>query len=182
MTLKEVKERVMAYMDEVYSENMLSELGDDRFRLPSLIDSTQREIAALALPIKKECAVLSCGGVITLPEDTYEPINLIDTKGRFVSFKDFAPGKLRVKSDGDYTLFYNAYPERITGDTPEDYELTLPPAAQDALVFGVCAALYMNTEPKLYSDFMDRYTSYLNNIISKSANMPFIGMTGGDVL
>lgn len=182
MTLKEVCEKVMAYMDEVSSENMLQNLNDDKYRIYAIIDSTQREIASLALPIKREVKLTAENKKITLPQDVYEPIALLDSEGDFATFKNFAPQSLFVSSDGEYTLFYHAYPTKITPQTAQSAELEISPLGQDALVFGTCAGLFMNTEPKLYDTFMDRYTAALNNLISKNSNMPFVSVTGGEII
>lgn len=166
MTINEIIAKVMVALDEVTSSNLLANENDYIDKIYPLIDSVQKEIAAIVKSIKKYSDVTSVSKKIDMPDDCYELLKVYNTDGKPVTFFEF-DGKIIIADgagDGTYKLYYNKYPDTVNADTDRTTKLEISNECQEALVYGVCAGLTINDEPELYDTYMDRYTIMLANI------------------
>ena len=183
MKVKEMMGKVMVALDEVTSFDLTANLEDYRYKIYEAMDSTQEELATMVSPIFKTVKITVENGYITLPEDMYELISILEENYNKADYTVITPEIIRI-ADGEYYITYNKHPAKIsaTDGTEEEIgnmELEISREAQEAMIYGVCALLCINDEPDLYNTYMSRYTSYMSNIINRKEQRPKASIKGG---
>jgi len=178
MTWEDIFKKVIVALDEAESTILQTNMTDYNNKIYECADSCQRELAVFVSPIVRRKMIECTGGKITLSDDCYEVIHLIDEDDRKISFEDNGDRTITVE-DGDYIMKYNAYPKRITEATSLTEKPEINEEAQEALVYGICAGLCINDEPELYSTYMARYNGLIDMIIAKRNQYPKIKVYGG---
>jgi hypothetical protein len=178
MTLKDMKGKCMVLLDEVTSSDLMANIEDYKYKINPLADSVQREIATICKNIKKYETVTASNSKIVLPLDVYELISVIKA-GEPTGYIQTSKWQITVQEDGEYTLYYNAYPSVISQSTPDTYTFEIDADAQEALIYGVCAGLCINDEPELYDTYMDRYNMCMQNIAARQQSFYTATVNGG---
>lgn len=177
MTLEKLLNKVMVALDEAESDDIAANMEDYKYKIYECCDSCQRELAAFCAPIVRYAEAMAENGTLTLPEDCYELLAVFED-GIHKSYSQFDTNVIEIEN-GSYRLKYNAYPTKIDGTTPLTNELEILQEAQEAMVYGVCAGLCINDEPKLYTVYMDRYNGLVESITARREKYPKAKVMGG---
>lgn len=180
MTILTVKEKVMAWLDEIDSSRLLANINDYINKMGTIIDSVQKEIAFLVCPIKKTATVTAENGELILPADLYEITKIFNAEtGQNLPVQYKSNRIITGVPEGDYTVRYNAIPKEVTKDTADDYELEIDEEGCEALIYGVCALICINDEPDLYAIYKNNYNVACQNITQRRATHTFVTVSGG---
>lgn len=77
-------------------------------------------------------------------------------------------------NDGEYTIIYQAYPERITSSTADDYELPLYPEVCELLPWFMASQLYKDDDIATSTIYWNEFSAMLEDIRNNIANSPGI--------
>lgn len=172
LTLKELKERALISADEIGNE---IEYAD---QLVEAINKVQNKLCVFArnkikytnLPTGRSKNRHNTGagsGIITLPSDCYELLEIKDSNFNIVSFAKLNNEEVRLPSDGTYQLKYKAFLPNITKETEDDFEIEIEPIAEACMVAGVAAWIAIDN-PEIY----DVLTSEYNNLLMNLSQIP----------
>ena len=179
MNILQVKQKVMAYLDEIDSPSLLANIGDYINKMYPIIDSVQKELAFMVCPVKKEQEVTAESGELALPDDLYEITGIKGEDGGTLTLYYRDNRTLKNVPDGTYTVSYNAIPATIAAGTPDTYQLEIDEEGCEALIYGVCALICINDEPDLYVIYKNNYDIKCQNIIERKQSHSFVTITGG---
>lgn len=180
MTIGDVKVKVLAWLDEIDSANLLANINDYINKLYPIIDSVQKDLAFLVCPIKKTATVTAENGELILPADLYEITMIFNAEtGKNLPVQYKTTRIITGVPDGEYTVRYNATPQEVTKDTPDSYKLEIDEEGCEALIYGVCALICINDEPDLYAIYKNNYNTACQNIIQRRATHTFVTVSGG---
>ena len=177
MTLEKVLQKVMVALDEAEGNSLSANMTDYKTKIYECIDSCQRELAIFVNEILKREKITVIDGIRDLPLDCFEIKSLRDGNKR-ISYSKIPVNSITAP-DGEYSLVYAAYPQKIDETTALAYNLEISPEASEALIYGVCAGLCINDEPELYSTYMDRYGGMCRSITERKEKYPKGEITGG---
>ena len=65
---------------------------------------------------------------------------------------------------GTFTVFYKAYPEQITADTADDYEMPLYPEVCSLIPWFMASQLYKDDDPSLSTVYWNEFSALLEEI------------------
>lgn len=156
MTVQEARDKVLYLFDDPTT------VTDYDTRIYPLMDSVQTDIVTTIKPIRKAADVTATDRKITLPADCYEVVRVLDANYYAVPRWIIADGFVMVEADGNYILQYNAYAVPIVDETSE---FSVPLECQEALIYGVAAAL-VNDEAQ-YDVYLAKYNNMLANIFNR---------------
>lgn len=186
MTLLEVKQRVLALIEEL-NENS-TDMTDDpdiAAKLNYVIDQLQHEIARMKkLPVYIEMAV-SKGDVIRFADISEacgkEVYQLSNVTGPDYDLR--AGGTvLKFTQTGTAEIDCYVYPAPITPETPDDHVMELSEDALNVLPYGVAADLLKSDVSSGYgSVYANRYEQLLQRLDPRN-NMPSIAFEGGVII
>lgn len=165
MTYAEAKKRVQQLLDEKTDK-------DYRDKFPGFFDSVQRDVATYKPIVRRYVLPVTTTGQkkneYPMPENFYRVYRVwkdweIVSNGEWMGTSILIP-------DGDtarYEIEYFAYPEKITAETPEDYEFELAADAQEAMIVGVAhRCLAMEYDLRHPNNFYAMYQGMLQNLDS----------------
>lgn len=99
----------------------------------------------------------SCLQVMHKKDGTLEPIDKAQLYlGRFLM--------LPVGTEGTICFGYDAWPEEITPETEDDFDLPLQPDANALVPLYIAGSLYKDEEPALATIFMNEFESRLDDL------------------
>lgn len=181
MTIIEVIGKIMVNLDEVTSSSLEANSAEYIDKIYPLIDTIQKEIATIVKPIDKYETFDSVNKRIDEPTDCFEFLKVYDTDMTPIKFLRYNKKihLIEEEEDGTFTLYYHKYPDAINNNTADNYELEISKDCQEALVYGVCAAICINDEPELYDTYSDRYNTMLANIAARMQNNSTARIVGG---
>jgi len=181
MTIIETIGKIMVNLDEVTSSNLAGNSAEYIDKIYPLIDSIQREISTIVKPINKYVTLASVNKRIDEPADCFEFLKVYDTNLSPIKFLHYNKMIYLIEEevDGTFTLYYHKYPDAISYNTADSYELEIDKDCQEALVYGVCAGICINDEPELYDTYSERYNTMLANITARMQNNTTARIIGG---
>ena len=145
MTLKEMKTKVLALIEELNKESeLLTEDPDIATKINDVINQILFELARLKKIPKYVELEVSKGDLIDFAdlekECGYEVYQLYNVSG--VEYVPKANGTvLKILADGIAEIDLFVYPERITDKTKDNYEFELSADALEIMPYGVAADL-----------------------------------------
>lgn len=171
MTLKTVKDKILALLDESAGSDILPLLYKQ-------IDSVQREIACLVKELERVTKITVTEKQLVIPETygLYEIIRVTDEAGCDQSYM-YINGTLYIPN-GTYYLFYNIYPDTITETTPDNTPMQISDECCEALVYGVATALSLD-DVSLYDTLLSKYNNILVNIQNRVFQNTIADVKGG---
>lgn len=87
-----------------------------------------------------------------------------DELKRTYDFRFIGTDTLILNGGESYTVFYKAYPERITADTPDDYELPLFPEVCELLPWFMASQLYKDDDMSTSTVYWNEFVAMLEDI------------------
>lgn len=171
MTISEARDKVLHLFDDETTTT------DYEARIYAMMDSVQTEILSTVKPVKKMADVTAIDGVITLPENCFEVVSVLTDELAPVAKRDIGDNRLQVGADGGYKLEYYAYAPPITG---LDSEFSISQECQEALIYGVAAALTI--DESMYDVYNAKYNNMLANIYNRRAERAHVTIMKRGVL
>lgn len=183
MTLKEMKLKVLALIEELNPDNaLLTDDPDIQAKINYVINQVMFELARLKkIPKYVEIAV-SKGDILDFAaieqECGYEVFQINLVSG--VRYDSKASGTIiKVLENGTAELDISVYPERITDKTKDNYEFELSADALEIMPYGVAADLLKSDVSTEYgSVYATRYES-MKQLLDPRYQMPSFFVEGG---
>jgi hypothetical protein len=186
MTLKEMKTKVLALIEELNKESeLLTEDPDIATKINDVINQILFELARLKKIPKYVEMEVSKGDLIDFAdiekECGYEVYQLYNVSG--VSYVPKAQGTvLKIQEDGIAEIDLFVYPERITDKTKDNYEFELSADALEVMPYGVAADLLKSDVSTEYGTvYATRYES-MKQMLDPRYSLPMITFEGGVVV
>lgn len=185
MTLKEVKKRIYALIEEYAPDSeYLTEDIDYQNNINLIIDMVNFRLSEIMpISITKELDIEQSNEYVEtiLPEDMAKRKELwaFDEKGNpqdGLQFHEYGTDKIRIKNDRGWkiVLEYNKYPTQINEETADDFELEIDLKAQYVLIVGVTADILRNDPTSNYVAFESKYQNELVNLDTDKTDTQFI--------
>ena len=169
MTLKEMKMKVLALIEELNPDNpLLTEDPDIATKINSVTNQILFELARIKKIPKYVEMEVHKGDMVTFAdleaEVGYEVYQLGTVAGVNHSYK--ANGTvLKFLEDGLAEIDCFVYPERITASTKDSYEFELSPDALEVMPYGIAGDLLKSDISSEYgSVYSARYEAMLNRL------------------
>lgn len=176
MNLGQLKKYAVKLIDE-YSNNIdLTDDGDIKSKLNDLFNIAQIEVSQ----IKKIQRIKN----FEIKEKTTEEYNTVNLPSSFMQLNKLRyfssnntilryyiqPGKLKIHKDnlGKFELEYYAFPDTITEETEDDYELELDIDAQMVLPYYVASDILKSDVSANYTAFEAKYNAKIE-VLMRSA-------------
>lgn len=157
MTLKEMKTKVLALIEEIdTSKKELTSDPDIAAKINSVINQIQNELSRIKkIPAREEMTVSADDEVdITEIDKLFYQLNMI----RGVEFQILG-NTIIFCEDGDAKIYYYKYPKQITDDTSDDYKFELSTDVLEIMPYGVAADLLKSDISANYGQvYANRYT------------------------
>lgn len=186
MTLKEMKTKVLALIEELNKESeLLTEDPDIATKINDVINQILFELARLKKIPKYVELEVSKGDLIDFTdiekECGYEVYQLYNVSG--VNYVPKAQGTvLKIQEDGIAEIDFFVYPERITDKTKDNYEFELSADALEVMPYGVAADLLKSDVSSEYGTvYATRYES-MKQMLDPRYSLPMITFEGGVVV
>lgn len=183
MTLKEMKTKVLALIEELNKESeLLTEDPDIATKINDVINQILFELARLKKIPKYVEMEVSKGDLIDFAdlekECGYEVYQLYNVSG--VEYVPKANGTvLKILADGIAEIDLFVYPERITDKTKDNYEFELSADALEIMPYGVAADLLKSDVSTEYGTiYATRYES-MKQMLDPRYALPMITFEGG---
>lgn len=176
MTLLEVKKKTLQLIEEISDNEDLTNDPDIKAKLNSVINQVQFELARM----KKIPAVA---------EEEIEDGTLFDMNTlknfyqlrllRFEGAYEIVENMVNFNGNGKAVFFYYKYPEVITDETPDEYEMELSQDALEILPYGVASDLLKSDVSTEYGAvYSQRYETMLQRLDPR-LSMGSITIEGG---
>lgn len=183
MTLKEMKIKVLAMIEELNTESpLLTEDPDIATKINGVINQVMFELARIKkIPKYAEMEVYE-GDMVDFSdierECGYEVFQVYNFGG--VSNDSKANGTLyKIRESGTAEIDIFVYPERITDNTKDNYEFELSADALEIMPYGVAADLLKSDVSTEYgSIYATRYES-MKQMLDPRYALPMISVEGG---
>ena len=156
VTLGEGKRKVLMLLDEYSGGGEITVDEDIDAKMNDFFDLAQRDVSAWQPIVRRVGVTLDGTGSKALPEDVSRVIR-IRKNGIRVSGYEVIDGRL-ISNAGDkstLSLDYIATPEKITPETPDDYEFEVSEEAANCLPYFVAAQ-------QLIADLVVDYGAFYN--------------------
>ena len=183
MTLKEMKTKVLALIEELNADNpLLTDDPDIQAKINSVINQILFELARIKKIPKYVEMEVNKGDRIEFAdiekECGYEIYQISNICG--VGYEPKANGTIfKILEGGTAELDVYVYPERITDKTTDNYEFELSADALEIMPYGIAADLLKSDVSAEYGNiYATRYES-LKQLLDPRYQMPSIYIEGG---
>lgn len=157
ITWQKVKERALIKAGEKGNENdYIEELIDG-------VNSVLKKIVSFAKNNIKYIEIESKNGIIEMPSDIFEFMELKDEDLRVVRFEKIDNVRIRVNGDGKFQLKYKSFLDEITEATEDDYIIQIEEVAKECLIVGVATEISIDN-PEYYDILANEYNNLLSNL------------------
>ena len=165
MTLREMKVKVLSLIEELNPESQyLTDDPDISAKINDVINQIQFECARIKKIPAKMTYTVGENKIFKMTSSMYQVYKIVgsdfDIFGKEIVFPDDFEGKV--------TIYYYKYPERITPDTPNDYEFELDDDILECMPYGIAGDI-LKADPSVdYSIYQVRYETMLNRIDNRN--------------
>lgn len=182
MTLKEMKLKVLRMIEEVSTDDKLTDDPDIKAKLNDVINSVMFEVARM----KKIPAILT-ENITDLEYDLktikdfyqLEYIKFKNNEGKEVEGLSSFGTVVEFPEEGTAKFYYYKYPERITDTTEETYVFELSDDALEVMAFGVAGDLLKSDVSNSYGQiYSQKYETMLQRLDPRYS-MGMISFEGG---
>jgi hypothetical protein len=157
ITWKKVKERALIKAGEKGNENdYIEELVDG-------VNSVLKKIVSFAKNNIKYIEIESKDGIIEMPSDIFQFMELKDKDLREVSFQKVDNIRIKVNGDGIFQLKYKSFLDEITEETEDDYVIEIEEVAKECLIVGLATEISIDN-PEYYDILANEYNNLLSNL------------------
>lgn len=176
MTLLEVKKKTLQLIEEISDNENLTNDPDIKAKLNSVINQVQFELARMKkIPAVQEVEVADADVFDMNTLKNFYQLRLL----RFIGAYEVIENFVNFNGSGTATFYYYKFPELITDETPDDYEMELSPDALEILPYGVASDLLKSDVSTEYGAvYSQRYETMLQRLDPR-LNMGSITIEGG---
>ena len=163
MTLLEMKKKVLQLIEEIdEAQDSLTNDPDISAKMNAVINQVMYELARMKKIPTNTTVEVTRGQVLDLNTlDNFYQARLI----RFDGGYDFVENLVVFAADGEANVFYYKYPERITDETPDDYEFELSQDALEIMPYGVAGDLLkIDVSTQYGAIYSQRYETMLQRL------------------
>ena len=177
MTLKEMKQRTLALIEEINKDSKyLTDDIDIQEKINYVIDMKQHELARIKKIAVSDIIKAKEGQQVNLYEeypDFYKLEKITGVKyDIFDSIVDF-------EEEGEAKVYYYKYPTKIDAQTTDDYEFELSTDVLEIMPYGVAADLLKSDVSAQYGQVYERAYRDALNMLDISANGGIFEIKGG---
>lgn len=183
MTLKEMKTKVLALIEELNPNNAnLTDDPDIATKINSVINQIMYELCRLKKIPKYIEMEVSVGDIIDFAtiesECGYEVYQLTNVYG--VNFVPRANGTvLKVLESGTAEIDFCVYPERITDTTKDSYEFELSADVLEIMPYGIAADLLKSDVSAEYGSIYATRYAEMKQLLDPRYGMGMVTIEGG---
>lgn len=177
MTLKEMKQKTLRLIEEINEGNSyLTDDPDISAKINDVINQIQNELSRLKKIPAKTVEEITDEKTYTMSDDMYQVFKItgcptFDIIGKDIIFpEDF---------EGEVTIYYYKYPERITDTTTDNYEFELSDDALEIMPYGVAADLLKSDVSNAYGNIYAQRYEQMKQQLDSRYNMGFIEIGEG---
>ena len=177
MTLKEMKQKTLRLIEEINEGNSyLTDDPDISAKINDVIKQIQNELSRLKKIPSKTIYEVTDYKTYTMSDDMYQVFKItgcptFDIIGKDIIFpEDF---------EGEVTIYYYKYPERITDTTEDSYEFELSDDALEIMPYGVAAYLLKSDVSNAYGNIYAQRYEQMKQQLDSRYNMGFIEIGEG---
>lgn len=94
-----------------------------------------------------------------------------DEYGSYHGYRMEGDSLLLLPADlaGEFRIWYNAYPPKITKETPDDFSIGLPPEVASLIALYMAGQIYKDEEPGIATGYMNEFTAWLEELKTSAA-------------
>lgn len=183
MTLKEMKIKVLALIEELNADNpLLTEDPDIQAKINSVINQILFELARIKKIPKYAEMEVSKGDIIEFAdiekESGYEVYQVKNMGGVLNTPK--ADGTIyKILESGTAEIDFYVYPERITDKTKDNYEFELSADALEIMPYGIAADLLKSDVSAEYGNIYATRYENMKQLLDPRYQMYSITIEGG---
>lgn len=177
MTLKEMKQRTLALIEEINKDSKyLTDDIDIQEKINYVIDMKQHELARIKKIAAYDTINAKEGEEVNLYEE-YPNFYKLDkiTDVRFDIFENI----VIFEEEGTAKVYYYKYPTKIDAKTTDDYEFELSMDVLEIMPYGVAADLLKSDVSAQYGQVYERAYREALNLLDISANGGVFEFKGG---
>ena len=176
MTLLEVKKKTLQLIEEISDTTDLTNDPDIKAKLNSVINQVQFELARMKkIPAMQSVEVADADVFDMNTLNNFYQLRLLRFSGAYEIIENF----VNFNGSGTAVFYYYKFPEIITDETPDDYEMELSPDALEILPYGVASDLLKSDVSTEYGAvYSQRYETMLQRLDPRF-NMGSITIEGG---
>lgn len=177
MTLKEMKQKTLRLIEEINEgDSYLTDDPDISAKINDVINQIQNELSRLKKIPAKTVEEITNDKTYTMSDEMYQVFKItgsptFDIIGKDIIFpEDF---------EGEVTIYYYKYPERITDTTEDSYEFELSDDALEIMPYGVAADLLKSDVSNAYGNIYAQRYEQMKQQLDSRYNMGFIEIGEG---
>ena len=177
MTLKEMKQKTLRLIEEVSEDTTkYTDDPDIEKKLNDVINQIQFELARIKkIPAKTEREIDDYK-IYTMDDEVYQIFKItgcptFDIIGKEVIFPD--------DFEGEVTIYYYKYPDRITSTTGDNYEFELSDDVLEIMPYGVAGDLLKSDVSNAYGNIYSQKYEQMKQQLDTRYNMGFIEIGEG---
>ena len=183
MTLKEMKIKVLAMIEELNTESsLLTDDPDIATKINGVINQVMFELARIKKIPKYVEMEVNEGDLIEFLDVEKECGYEVFQVSKFAGVKNDAKADntlYKIRESGTAEIDVFVYPERITDNTRDNYEFELSPDALEIMPYGVAGDLLKSDVSAEYGTvYATRYES-MKQMLDPRYAMPMITIEGG---
>ena len=177
MTLKEMKQKTLRLIEEINEgDSYLTDDPDISAKINDVINQIQNELSRLKKIPAKTVEEITDEKTYTMSDDMYQVFKItgsptFDIIGKDIIFPD--------DFEGEVTIYYYKYPERITDTTEDSYEFELSADALEIMPYGVAADLLKSDVSNAYGNVYSQRYEQMKQQLDSRYNMGFIEIGEG---
>ena len=177
MTLKEMKQKTLRLIEEVSTDS--SKYTDDpdiETKINDVINQIQFELARIKKIPEKMEREIDENKIYTMDDEVYQIFKItgcptFDIIGKEVIFPD--------DFEGNVTIYYYKYPERITSTTSDNYTFDLSDDVLEIMPYGVAGDLLKSDVSNAYGNIYSQRYEKMKQELDTRYNMGFIEIGEG---
>lgn len=162
MTLLEVKKKTLQLIEEISDNEDLTNDPDIKAKLNSVINQVQFELARMKKIPAVEEKEIEDATIFDMNElNNFYQLRLLRFEGAY----EVVENMVVFNGEGKAVFYYYKYPERITDETPDEYEMELSQDVLEILPYGVASDLLKSDVSTEYGAvYSQRYETMLQRL------------------
>lgn len=177
MTLKEMKQKTLRLIEEINPESeLLTDDPDIAAKINDVINQIQFELVRIKKIPTKTQVVIDDYKIYEMDDEVYQIFKItgcptFDIIGKEVIFPD--------NFEGEVTIYYYKYPDRITSTTSDNYTFELSDDALEIMPYGVAGDLLKSDVSNAYGNIYSQRYEQMKQQLDTRYNMGFIEIGEG---
>lgn len=176
MTLKEMKEKTLRLIEEISDNEVLTDDPDIAEKINDVINQIQFELSRIKKIPTKMFYTVEDYKILEMPDEMYQLHRIIGCEDFDIIGKEIVFGD---EFEGDVTIYYYKYPERITKKTKDSYTFELSDDVLEIMPYGVAADLLKSDVSNSYGNIYAQRYEKMKQELDYRNNMGFIEIGAG---